>query len=333
MSGTKRIIDFPTSGAYDGYLLQDKSGGITSKVTRGTVAAGLKAEGLAWSPDLADVADPAKGAGLIGYSDAVVYTSLLGLAVRELRVGANAALRVSGGAITGNLTVNGWIESDQGYRDAGGIQRISSVGVGALTTLSTTGLATLASATVSDLPTSRIVRTTTGGRLSSDAGLTVTQSGGDTDAVTIGSTATGIARLRLNGTSAIARLIEIQEAGSPRWYFGGSSAGGTTPFRLLAVADDGTTTDDVLTIGRAVGSVITIGGTGAIKRPTDFTEAIRRNGTQVVNTRKTGWATATGTPTRTTFDTATVTLPQLAERFKALIDDLHATAGHGLIGT
>jgi hypothetical protein len=58
-----------------------------------------------------------------------------------------------------------------------------------------------------------------------------------------------------------------------------------------------------------------------------------RGGTRVVSSRKTGWAVATGTPTRTTFDTATVTLPQLAERLKALIDDLHSAAGHGLIGT
>jgi len=65
----------------------------------------------------------------------------------------------------------------------------------------------------------------------------------------------------------------------------------------------------------------------------DFSVPIRRAGTQVVNTRKTGWAVATGTATRTTFDTTTVTLAQLAERVKALIDDLHATAGHGLIGT
>lgn len=56
-------------------------------------------------------------------------------------------------------------------------------------------------------------------------------------------------------------------------------------------------------------------------------------GTKVVGTRKTGWATATGTATRTTFDTATVTLAQLAEHVKALIDDLHSTAGHGLIGS
>jgi hypothetical protein len=50
----------------------------------------------------------------------------------------------------------------------------------------------------------------------------------------------------------------------------------------------------------------------------------------VVGERKTGWATATGTATRTTFDTATVTLPQLAQRLKALLDDLFS---HGLIGT
>lgn len=57
------------------------------------------------------------------------------------------------------------------------------------------------------------------------------------------------------------------------------------------------------------------------------------SGTQVIGARRTGWSTATGTATRTSFDTATVTTAQLAERVKALIDDLHATAGHGVIGT
>ncbi|MFM6453108.1 MAG: hypothetical protein ACKPH7_15015, partial [Planktothrix sp.] len=52
-------------------------------------------------------------------------------------------------------------------------------------------------------------------------------------------------------------------------------------------------------------------------------------GNQVVSARRTGWTTPTGTATRTAFSTATVTLPQLAERVKALIDDLTA---HGLIG-
>lgn len=35
-----------------------------------------------------------------------------------------------------------------------------------------------------------------------------------------------------------------------------------------------------------------------------------------------GWTAATGIANRTTFDTATVTLPNLAARVKALLDDL-----------
>ena len=63
------------------------------------------------------------------------------------------------------------------------------------------------------------------------------------------------------------------------------------------------------------------------------TTQLQVNGTKIAGARKTGWTTVpTGTATRTTFDTATVTLSQLAERVKALIDDLHATAGHGMIG-
>jgi Pectate lyase superfamily protein len=47
------------------------------------------------------------------------------------------------------------------------------------------------------------------------------------------------------------------------------------------------------------------------------------------STRATGWTAATGTPTRSTFATSTVTLPVLAEHVKALLDDLIA---HGIIG-
>lgn len=50
---------------------------------------------------------------------------------------------------------------------------------------------------------------------------------------------------------------------------------------------------------------------------------------QVVGGRKTGWSAATGTASRSTFATSSVTLPQLAERVKALLDDL---ISHGLIG-
>jgi hypothetical protein len=57
--------------------------------------------------------------------------------------------------------------------------------------------------------------------------------------------------------------------------------------------------------------------------------AIFSGGVQVLASRRTGWAAATGTATRTTFATGSVTLEQLAERVKGLIDDCIA---HGLIG-
>jgi hypothetical protein len=60
-----------------------------------------------------------------------------------------------------------------------------------------------------------------------------------------------------------------------------------------------------------------------------FGNTLKVSGTQVVEGRKTGWAGPTGTATRTTFATSTVTTEQLAERVKALVDDL---TSHGLIG-
>ncbi len=75
-------------------------------------------------------------------------------------------------------------------------------------------------------------------------------------------------------------------------------------------------------------SLTTGGGsfTGFVNGSTE----LRVASTKVVGTRATGWAAATGTATRTTFATSTVTTAQLAERVKALIDDL---ISHGLIGT
>jgi hypothetical protein len=73
--------------------------------------------------------------------------------------------------------------------------------------------------------------------------------------------------------------------------------------------------------------------TGAITASGDLSfsgaRTVRINGAQVLTTRRTGWAAPTGVATRTAFDPATVTLSQLAERVKALVDDLTA---HGLIG-
>lgn len=61
----------------------------------------------------------------------------------------------------------------------------------------------------------------------------------------------------------------------------------------------------------------------------NFIVPIQFGGNQVVAARRTGWSAATGTAARTGFATATVTTAELAERVKALIDDLTA---HGLIG-
>lgn len=59
-------------------------------------------------------------------------------------------------------------------------------------------------------------------------------------------------------------------------------------------------------------------------------KVMKVSSTQVVSARKTGWTAATGTADRTTFVTGSVSLSELAERVKALIDDL---ISHGLIGT
>ena len=58
--------------------------------------------------------------------------------------------------------------------------------------------------------------------------------------------------------------------------------------------------------------------------------ALQANGAQVVAARRTGWGAPTGTATRSAFATGSVTTAQLAERVKALVDDLIA---HGLIGS
>jgi len=61
----------------------------------------------------------------------------------------------------------------------------------------------------------------------------------------------------------------------------------------------------------------------------DVGGAYRVDAVKVVGNRVTGWSAPTGTAARTAFDSATVTTAQLAQRVKALIDDL---IGHGLIG-
>ena len=58
--------------------------------------------------------------------------------------------------------------------------------------------------------------------------------------------------------------------------------------------------------------------------------AIQIGSSQVVGARRSGWGTPSGTAARGSFATSNVTVEQLAQRVKALIDDLSA---HGLIGS
>lgn len=66
---------------------------------------------------------------------------------------------------------------------------------------------------------------------------------------------------------------------------------------------------------------------GNLQLPTG--KVVKINSVQVVAARDTGWTPSTGTPSKAVFDTATVTLAQLAGAVLALKTALTA---HGLIG-
>lgn len=79
-----------------------------------------------------------------------------------------------------------------------------------------------------------------------------------------------------------------------------------------------------VTSGTSVGT--TVGGNNSLLDAV----SLKFQGIKVVGPGIPGWVAATGTATRSTFVTSSVTLPILAEHVKALIDDLTA---HGLIKT
>lgn len=58
------------------------------------------------------------------------------------------------------------------------------------------------------------------------------------------------------------------------------------------------------------------------QRDQDQLRLVLENALTTQEQRLQAWQDATGTADRTAFDTATVTLPQLAQRMKALLDDL-----------
>lgn len=172
-------------------------------------------------------------------------------------------------------------------------------------------------------------------------------------AINIGSgTASFTASLNIRSAAGQFAILAWRTGTALRWQLtkdtdaeSGSNAGST--FRMQAFDDTGTFIDNWLSVSRPATGTIAIGATGsrsvAIGIDPGGTGLLRIGGginistgsvyrvnnTQVVSARVTGWGAPTGVATRTTFATGSVTLAQLAERVKALIDDLTT---HGLIG-
>ena len=121
--------------------------------------------------------------------------------------------------------------------------------------------------------------------------------------------------LRVAGSSATARAT-IGSAGTIA-YFSAHTTGSDSTVLSLRTANAGTMGDRVIITGAGNVNVATAGA------------RLQMASVNVLNARQTGWTAATGTATRTTFATSTVTTAQLAERVKGLIDDLIT---HGLIG-
>ena len=106
----------------------------------------------------------------------------------------------------------------------------------------------------------------------------------------------------------------------------------TTKQLYIQALENGVAWTNVILVNN--GGSVGIGSTSpseklAVSGNVNISGVYKNVGTQVVGTRKTGWGAPTGTATRTAFATGSVTTAQLAERVKALIDDL---TSHGLIG-
>jgi hypothetical protein len=112
------------------------------------------------------------------------------------------------------------------------------------------------------------------------------------------------------------RLIFTENAVADRWTIGTQAGDGN-----LYLSTGSSLAAPKLTLNA---SGVSVTGTA------DVSGEIRVAQTKVVGARIAGWGVPSGTATRTTFDSGSVTHAQLAERVKALIDDLRS---HGLIGS
>ena len=99
---------------------------------------------------------------------------------------------------------------------------------------------------------------------------------------------------------------------------------------LLTYHDDGSFKDAAFVCERSTAGYFFLFRSMDIAAPYLYTYA----GVPVMGPRRTGWGLPSGTASRATFDTTTVTTEELAQRFYALMEDLFPppTYGHGLIG-
>lgn len=137
-----------------------------------------------------------------------------------------------------------------------------------------------------------------------------------TNTLTVSKSGSGV-QITISASSGFGRNLVFQSSSSSRWLVqtnatteSGSNVG--SDFAIVRFADNGTSIDAPLFINRASGQLtlkeLKVTGTFAANGKTPTTAG--------------AYGLPTGTATRTTFVTSTVTTAQLAQRVFALIEDL-----------
>ena len=155
-------------------------------------------------------------------------------------------------------------------------------------------------------------------------------------AATIATSGTGGLQLYSNpvsfGVAGNNQLIVFPGTASTNNIGFNMSGTGAFQFRANLVLGSAGNNQALLNFGNTATDPVILNATGAggiqLGGPVRFLSTVGFNNTAAI-AKPTGWGAATGTATRTTFLTSSVTLATLAEHVKALIDDLTA---YGLIG-
>ena len=132
------------------------------------------------------------------------------------------------------------------------------------------------------------------------------------------------ATVGISGAPAAGTNATITLSAGLKIYSGAVGAGTVSAYGLYVDAPTGASNNYAAAFN--TGDVLV--NAGWLRSATGY--GLKVNNVQVVTGRQTGWTAATGTATRTSFATSSVTLPNLAAAVKAIIDDLIT---HGLIGT